>query len=199
MRITLIRALVPLSAALFACSGDGGALSEDLKKDLEASASTIELAGQPDTYQPMRFVSELEQGKTAEPVERSRTPRRVAARTAGMDKDETTSPAPEAAQDLQVAAVTSEAPQAPQPTPDAPSVPSVAPRPASLPVDVPAERGRGEGNVGVGRGSDGTGIGIGDIIGVVIRGGGVGPITAHHLRSTAPRADRHTTAVGIDH
>jgi hypothetical protein len=187
MRITLSRALVPLSAALFACSGDGRSLSDDLKKDLEASASSIELAGQPDTYQPMRFVSELEQGKTAEPVERTRTPRRVAARTAGVDKDETTSPAPEATQDLQVAEVTSEAPQAPQPTPDAPSVPSVSPRPASLPVDVPAERGRREGSVGVGRGTDGTGIGIGDIIGVVIRGGGVGPDHCPPPRGRRPR------------
>jgi hypothetical protein len=188
MNIKLIRALVPFSAALLiACGGEGGALSDDLKKDLEASASTIELAGQPDTYQPMRFVSELEQGKTAEPVERTRTPRRVAAKTAGVEKDETTSPAPETAQDLQVAAVPSESPQAPEPTPDAPSVPSVSPRPASLPVDVPAERGRGDGNAGVGRGTDGTGIGIGDIIGVVIRGGGVGPDHCPPPRGRRPR------------
>jgi hypothetical protein len=183
-----VRVLVPLSAFLLACGGDAGkALSDDLQKDLEASASKIELAGQPDTYQPMRFVSELEQGKTAEPVERARTPRRVAAKTAGQDRNETTSPAPEAEQEVQVASVTSEAPQAPEPTPDAPTVPSVAPRPASLPVDMPAERGRGEGSGGVGRGQDGTGIGIGDIIGVVIRGGGVGPDHCPPPRGRRPR------------
>lgn len=188
MRIILVRVL-PLSAALLACSGDGGrAISDDLKKDLEASATRIELAGQPNGYQPMRFVSELEQGKTAEPIERTRTPRRVAAKTAGLEGQDTTSPAPEADKQIQVAAVTSDAPQAPEPTPDdAPTVPSVAPRPVSLPVDVPAERRRGEGNSGVGRGQDGTGIGIGDIIGVVIRGGGVGPDHCPPPRGRRPR------------
>lgn len=188
MKITALPVLLPLSAFLLACGGDGGqALSDDLRKDLEASANKIELAGQPDTYQPMRFVSELEQGKTAEPVERTKTPRKVAARTAGTDTDESTSPAPESQQELQVASVTSETPQAPEPTPEAPTVPSVAPRPASLPVDVPAERGRGEGSGGVGRGQDGSGIGIGDVIGVVIRGGGVGPDHCPPPRGRRPR------------
>jgi hypothetical protein len=163
-------------AAVAACggSGDAGSLTDDLKRDLEASATQVELAGQTGA-QAMRFVSELEQGKTAEPVQRVRSPRRVAAGRTGPQPEETTSPAPEVRQEVQVAVAVTEQPQAPQPTPDAPTVPMVAPRPASLPVELPADGGRGTGSVGVGNGDYGTGIGIGDVIGVVIRGGGVGP------------------------
>lgn len=159
---------------LAACSsGKGESMADDLKRDLEASATKIELANQGQA-QPMRFVSELEQGKTAEPVERTRTPRRVAAKTAGVTPETQTSPTPEPQQEIQVAQAT-ESPQAPLPTPEVSSIPTVAPRPASLPVDVPTEGGRGYGGGGIGTGDNGSGIGIGDVIGVVIRGGGVGP------------------------
>lgn len=185
MRVTAKSALVPVVGMLLACGGSGGsALSDELRQDLEASASKIELAGQDNAYQPMRFVSELEQGKVAEPVQRQRAPRRVAASTAGQVPEETTSPAPEAVEQVQVA-VASEAPQTAEPAPEVSSVPSVAPRPVSLPVEVPANSGRGDGRVGVGRGDDG--IGIGDVIGVVIRGGGVGPDHCPPPRGRRPR------------
>jgi hypothetical protein len=176
MRARIITAigLVAVTAASCSGRGDAGPLADDLKRDLEASAAQLELANQAGA-QPMRFVSELEQGKTAEPVERTRTPRRVATKTTGNTPQEQTTPSPEPQQEVQVAQVTSEAPQAPQPSPDAPSVPMVAPRPASLPVDIPQDAGRGRGSIGTGAGDYGTGIGIGDVIGVVIRGGGVGP------------------------
>ncbi|MGQ0648697.1 MAG: hypothetical protein ACT4P7_14145 [Gemmatimonadaceae bacterium] len=176
MRARTVVTVGVVTALIVSCSGgrDGGPLADDLKRDLEASSTTLELAGQPNA-QPMRFVSELEQGKTAELVERTRAPRRVASRTTGTEPKETTSPSPEVQQEVQVAEVVSEQPQAPLPAPDAPTVPMVAPRPASLPVDVPTDGGRGIGGRGVGNGDYGTGIGIGDVIGVVIRGGGVGP------------------------
>lgn len=177
MRTRSVIALGLVGLVAVSCSGgkDASPLADDLKKDLEASAASLELAGR-STAQPMRFVSELEQGKTAEPVERRRAPRRVATNTTGIQPEEKSSPSPEPQQEVQVATVTSDAPQAPEPTPDAPTVPMVAPRPASLPVDVPIDGGgRGNGGGGIGNGPYGGGIGIGDVIGVVIRGGGVGP------------------------
>lgn len=177
MNTRSVGALGLMASVVLACGGKGeaGPLADDLKRDLEATSTQLELAGQ--SGPAMRFVSELEQGKTAEPVERSRTPRRVAANNVGVQPEQQSTPAPEVQQEVQVAQAVSEAPQAPQPVPDAPSVPMVAPRPVSLPVDMPTEgTGRGGmGGAGVGSGDYGGGIGIGDVIGVVIRGGGVGP------------------------
>ncbi|MCC6319296.1 MAG: hypothetical protein IT361_16605 [Gemmatimonadaceae bacterium] len=153
-------------------AGEGN-LSADLKRDLDASANPIELASQGNEA-PMRFVSELEQGKTAEPVQRSRRPRPTVARTAGTTPQDLSTPAPEVKAEIMVAQTT-EASVAPSPAPAVSSVPLVAPRPAALPVEVPAEGGRGTGGGGIGTGDSGGGIGIGDVIGVVIRGGGVGP------------------------
>lgn len=176
MRELRFAPLFSLALAVAACSGggSGSTISDELQADLKAAASKVELAGQ-STAQPMRFVSELEQGKNSEEVQRERTPRRVAARTTGETPQQEVTPSPEVSQEVQVAQP-SPAAEAPQPTSDAPSVPMVAPRPASLPVDVPTEGfGRGAGSGGVGAGDYGGGIGIGDVIGVVIRGGGVGP------------------------
>ena len=171
MRNRTILALAAVAATV-ACSGsDRGGMADDLKRDLEASSSSLELAGQ-GRNASMQVVSELEQGKVSEPVERARAPRPVAANTTGLKPEDKTTTAPEPQNEVQVSQV-SEAPQAPAPAPDAPTVPMVAPRPASLPVDVPSEGVRGQGDRGVG--TEGTGIGIGDVIGVVIRGGGVGP------------------------
>jgi hypothetical protein len=170
-----LSALVSTTAVLLACSGgSGAALTDDLQKDLASSSARIELAGQAGA-QPMRFVSELEQVRAAEPVERTRTPRRVAAQTAGTDDQNTPAVAPESKQELQVAEAPAPAPTAPAPTPEVSAVPSVAPRPVALPVELPADGGRGYGGYGTGRGAEGIGVGIGDVIGVVIRGGGVGP------------------------
>ena len=73
MRIRLVRLLVPVSLAVMACGRDASSsagMSEDLKKDLEASSSKFELAGA-DNARPMAYVSELEQSNGAAPVERS--------------------------------------------------------------------------------------------------------------------------------
>lgn len=168
--------LVALVTAGCGGRGDNAAMTDDLKADLEATSSQIELANQAAGTQALRFVSDLEQGKSAEPVERTRTPRRVAANTTGHTPEDRASPAPEVRQETQVAEVKSEVQQAPQPEPEVSSIPMVAPRPASLPVEVPTDGGgRGMGAGGIGNGEGGSGIGIGDVIGVVIRGGGVGP------------------------
>ncbi len=175
MRV-VIAAIGVVALVAAGCGGKGdSALADDLKADLDASKSQIELANRAAASQAVRFVSELEQGKSAEPVQRTRTPRRVAAQSAGFVPEDKTSPAPEVRQETQVAEVPSEVQQAPQPQPEVSSVPMVAPRPASLPVDVPSDGGRGVGAGGIGNGDGGSGIGIGDVIGVVIRGGGVGP------------------------
>ena len=63
----------------------------------------LELASQAGGYRPMQFVSELEQTNGAAPVQRERTPRRVAARSANLDQSETHSPAPEPRDEIQVA------------------------------------------------------------------------------------------------
>ena len=173
---TIVRLFVPL-ALLGACSRDAGTnrgMSDELRKDLEAStAAKPELANAGGAYQPMRFVSDLEQARQAETVQRNRTPRRVAAQTANLDQSETTSPAAAPREEIQVAQAPSPTTQSPAPESDVPRVPSVAPRPSPLPVDVPSTEGYGRGSSGIGRG-DGRGVDIGDVIGVVIRGGAVG-------------------------
>ncbi len=166
-----------VSAALLvsACTVGGGDLAADLQADLNAASTKIELAASAPA-QPMRFVSELEQGREAEETQRKRTPRPVAAQFAGVEQTETRALAPEQETKIAVASTPEPAPETPQPAVQVSAVPSVAPRPAALPVDYPSEgTGRGSG-VGVyGDGGGRGGIGVGDIIGVVIRGGGVGP------------------------
>ncbi len=194
MRTRLMRMLVPLALVATACgrgASDSSALSDDLKKDLEASSSAKpELAGASGAYQPTRVVSDIEQVAGSTPVERARTPRKVATRSANLNQNEAKSPAPETSQDVLVSQAPAETPQAPAPDSDVPTVPSVAPRPAALPVDVPAQGtgggGYGDGRIGTGRG-EGRGAGIGDVIGVVIRGGGVGPDHCPPRRRGRPR------------
>jgi hypothetical protein len=172
---TIARLVVPLAVFAAACGPDASKSSQigdDLKHDLEASSATLELASPTANYKPMRFVSELEQTNNATPVERVRAPRHVATKNASTQDQQTESPTPEAPSEVQVAQTPSESPQSPTPSNDVPTVPIVAPRPAALPVDYPAADGSGRGRSGRGEGT--TGIGIGDVIGVVIRGGGVG-------------------------
>lgn len=193
MRTSLMRMLVLPALVAAACgrgASDSSALTDDLKKDLKASsAATPELAGASRT-QPMGVVSEIEQVNGATPVQRARAPRKVAARSANLQQNESESPAPETANEVQVAQAPAESPQASAPESDAPTVPSVAPRPAALPVDVPYQGtgggGYGDGGIGTGRG-DGRGAGIGDVIGIVIRGGGVGPDHCPPRRRGRPR------------
>lgn len=177
MRTSLVHVLVPLAMVAAACGGGpskSAQLSDDLKKDLAASSSPkLELASQAGDYKPMRFVSDIEQTTASTPVPRAPTPRPVRApvKAAPAPEPEATVAAPPPPEETQVA-------QAPQSQPDetVSAVPSVAPRPAALPVDMPSPASTGTRD---GRGIGGSDRGdrggeIGGIIGVVIRGGGVG-------------------------
>lgn len=168
MRTSLVRLFVPLAILAAACDGgdsQSASLSADLKQDLAAaSAPKLELASAAGDYQPMRFVSELEQTNLSTPVKRAPTPRPEPTPAPKPVDEPTPEPQPEA----QVA-------EAPQVDEAVSAVPSVAPRPSALPVDVPSTQGVGNSDGQVfGRGGD-RGADIGGIIGVVIRGGGVGP------------------------
>ncbi len=194
MRTTIARLIVPVAAIAMACAKGASSpatVSDDLQKDLQAaSASKLELAGQ-NGYKPMRFVSEIEQSNGAEPVVASRVPRRVAAKSAGPAPEEKRSPTPEPREDTQVAQAPAPQAESPAPSTDVPSVPIVAPRPAPMPVDMPVASSGGSGGYGSGGGvgdrGEGRGEGIGGIIGVVIRGGGVG---VDHC-DPRPRRGRH--------
>lgn len=192
MRTSLVRKLVPIALVAMACgrgASDSATITDDLRKDLEAASSARpELASASGAYQATSFVSEIEQSNGAAPVQQAPVPRRVAARSANLQQNETHSPAPEPQSEVQVAETPAETPQAPAPQSDVPSVPSVAPRPSALPVDVPSMQGTGNGGgggggIGTGRGGEG----IGDIIGVVIRGGGVGVDHCPPRRRGRPR------------
>lgn len=179
MRTSLVRLFVPFALATAACgrgASESATITDDLRQDLEAASSAApELANTQGAYQPMRFVSEIEQANGAAPVQRTRAPRKVAAKSANLEQHESQSPAPETQNEVQTAEAPAETPEAPAPEAEVPRVPTVAPRPSALPVDVPAMGGGGGGGGGIGSGrGDGRGEGIGDIIGVVIRGGGVG-------------------------
>lgn len=176
--------------AVAACdrgSASDARLSEDLERDLAAAASaTLELANGSQGYQPMRFVSEVEQISRSTPAPPPSAPARNVAKPAtetveepGTPPAETASepvqePAPEPVEADAAAAAESptevEAPAEADVYADAPRVPVVAPRPAPIPVDVPAPGGAGSGRA---RGGD-DGPDWGTVIGVVIRGGRVG-------------------------
>ncbi len=166
-------ALVYAAAFIAAsCGGAGQAPSDELLRDLSAAqSSSIELAARIQDYQPTRFVTAVEQLPVAAPT-RARAPRRVynPPAVAEVPIDELT-PSPEPAQEIVQTPV-----PGPEPEPTHVSaVPTVIPRPAATPA-TPAPSGDAD----AGR-SDGPNRGevlgtiIGEAIGVVIRGGPVGP------------------------
>jgi hypothetical protein len=178
MRVTAWRAAAPLLiAAVISCGRDGTSAKakpgDDLRRDLAAaSAASVELATDAQSYQATRVVSDLEQSERAVPVTRAPVPRPQVQRHSDVapQQEKAPDPSPQVAVD----APTAPEPQQPEvATNDAPTVPTVAPRPSPVPVEYPAASGRqGEGAGADGR--TGPGSGIGGIIGVIIRGGGIG-------------------------
>ena len=182
MRTIVNRSVIPiLLAATAACarqSGDAGtALSDDLRRDLEAASSaSVELASS--GAAPVRFVSAIERAggepeRRATPAPRSRVKRPV-------PKPARVAEEPEAVQEeVEVA----EASVIPEPETVAPAVesveessaPALSVRPSPMSVSLPADVGRGEGD---------RGMGAGEIIGVIIRGGngGIDDCAAHDRR-----------------
>jgi hypothetical protein len=171
MRTTAWLLVVPVLALGVGCGRGSSAakagVSDDLQKDLAAASSaSLELANGSKAYQPTRFVSAIEQSETAVPIQRRPVKRPVVKNeTAAETEQKAPDPAPQAVVD---------APKAPEPeqpavSSDVPTVPMVAPRPAPVPVEYPAAGGGSRGATGPANGPD-----MGGIIGVIIRGGGVG-------------------------
>lgn len=146
-----------------ACSSKSDTMSDELKKDLDVAASNNDLS-LASGGQGQQVVSAIEQAPPA--------PRKVAAsqRAVRHRKAETGTPAP-----VQEAAGTPTSETELQAVEEAPVATNndapVAPRPTPQNTQMPG--GNGEGRGGSGIGSSGIGIGI-EIMGVVLRGGGVG-------------------------
>lgn len=177
MRSNALPAAALLLAASISCGGSDTAsdrLSEDLEQDLaKASASALELANGSGAYQPMRFVSAIEQLPQAEPERRAPRPKPTVRRNASSDLEEQKAPDP--APQAEVATPVAEQPQVTEEAEsvdvaEAPRVPIVAPRPAPRPVEVPSSGGSGVVGGGRTEGPD-----WGDVVGVVLRGGRVDP------------------------
>ena len=165
-----------------------GALSDELRQELEsaASSSQLELASAARDFEPTRVVSDIEKGATPSPQPSTSRSRRVRAPAPRPEPEVSPEPEPvyEESEEIAVAeaAPTAEEPQPAEPAP-------VATRPTPTPVMFPAG-GSGEGEVGE---TDRGGIGIGDIITVVIRGGGVG---VDHCEIHDRRRGRGTITIG---
>ncbi len=177
MRVTAWRAAAPLLiAGVIACGRDGSSANakpgDDLRRDLAAaSAASVQLATEAQAYQATRVVSDLEQSERAVPVTRAPAPRPVVQRHTDVAPQEEKAPDP--SPQVAVEAPTAPEPQEPEVAAnDAPAVPTVAPRPSPVPVEYPASGRQGEGAGAEGR--TGSGSGIGGIIGIIIRGGGIG-------------------------
>jgi hypothetical protein len=147
-----------------ACSSKSDTMSDELKKDLDVASSNDGLALASSGGQSQQVVSAIEQAPPA--------PKKIAAsqRAVRHRQAESGTPAP-----VEVAAGTPTTETEPQSEEIAPVATNndapVAPRPTPQNTQMPG--GNGEGRGGSGVGSSGIGIGI-EIMGVVLRGGGVG-------------------------
>lgn len=143
-----------------ACSGRDGAMSDDLKKDLDLASSTDGIALATPAAKGSQVVSAIER---TTPL----APKRVAqsARVA-RHKPAPTPPAPVETQKADVSEEVAPEPVAVAPAPTDPA-PTTSQRPH--PIDMPTGAGT---QVGRGGGSD-VGRVLGGILSVVLRGGGV--------------------------
>jgi hypothetical protein len=168
MRTEYKVALLSLAFILSACSKrqePTANLPDDLKKDLDAaSASTSVLATAPQSYQRMRFVSDIEMSRATVKAPMPKISRHPTRMTASHHTSNVSDP---------VATIAEMAP-APVSTPAATETEQivVAARPAPEPVSAP---GPSQGTA-----SDNHGGGLGGLLGgifsgVVIRGGHAGP------------------------
>jgi hypothetical protein len=151
--------------AALACSSSQPADSSqsDAARTLEqAKARAQELANSTQNYQPVRFVSAIEQVRTPKPVRDPKPEFVVKEGTDSISADPVPMPAPLQDEPPSVSQVDSSSD-----APVAPRVPSIIPREAALPAAV----GSGAGDW---RGND-PGPDMGTTIGVVLRGGRVDP------------------------
>ena len=173
-------------------------LPEDLQKDLAtASAPSSDLATAPKSFEPTRFVSEME--RTTGPV-RIKTIVKTKRKTKPMPRPEPVSKPAEEVAAADVAGTSEMAPSTTmQPVPsDMPTISepvATAPEPGARPAPTPIPSTGSSGNDGIGDHRRGRGIGgiLGGIFGgVVIRGGHGG------VDKCDPRTDgRRTGAIYI--
>lgn len=168
MRTVSNVAAFSLALLLSACSKrpePTASLPDDLQKDLAAAASASQLATAPQTYQRMRFVSDIERSRATTPASRPKVSRRHEHMTASnhASADPIVSMA---SHTLETVTTPAEAP-APEPTIVVAAQP--APEPMVMQPGGPSDAGVSD---------HGSGIGsvLGGILaGVVIRGGRAGP------------------------
>lgn len=155
--------LVTLAAA--ACTGGQEPARNGSSSISEGQAKAEDLANSTQSYQPVRFVSEIEQVRAPRPVTRPVVADIVKKGVDSVVVETVTLPAPVTAPtEPEVAADSTTT------VSSAPSVPSIVPRSAPLPEAV-ASTGSG---LGEWRGRD-PGPDMGTVIGVVLRGGRVDP------------------------
>ena len=168
--VTLSLGLLALAACGRNSSEDVSALSDELRQELEsaASSSQLELAAAARDFQPALVVSEIEKGTSPARQPSASPSRKVRAPAPRPQPQVSPEPEPVHEQSQEIAMTeTAPEPEAP-PTPAEPA--PVATRPTPTPVMFPTG-GTGSSDAGE---SDRGGVGIGDVIAVVIRGGGVG-------------------------
>jgi len=166
----MIRSLVARFTLLFLAVAACGPSSQPAGRGAEDAASTLaaakaraqDLASSTQSYQPVRFVSEIEQVRVPRPVERPEPD--VVVREGQDSVPAEVIPVPSVANDDAAPAVQVDSTTESVSTP---RVPSIIPREAPLPVAV-------RGGSGDWRGPD-PGPDMGTVIGVVLRGGRVDP------------------------
>jgi len=171
--LLLVGSSVVLAAACRDRAPASTALNSDLKRDLEAAASTdgLQLANSAGGYQRAQFVSAIEQTNQSSPSQAVPRPRPVVHAKAGVTPQEEKSPDEQVANQVVAPETPTPQPEAQAPAADEPRIPTVAPRPVAAPVDAEGTtvRGNGGGSRGAGAPPD-----IGEVIGVIMRGGRVG-------------------------
>jgi hypothetical protein len=146
------------------------ALSADLQKDLATVSSGSDLAIAPKSYQPMRFVSAIEQSRPIAPAKRPSTSHeRMHAVSHHVTQPMTDVASEPTVTAVAGAATTVSTPEAAAPAPSITVAPAPAPEPSSAPA------GSSSGGT-VGDHDQGGGLAglLGGIMGAVIRGGHVG-------------------------
>jgi hypothetical protein len=167
MRTVSKVAALSLALLFSACSKrpePTASLPADLQKDLAAATSASQLATAPQSYQRMRFVSDIERSRATTPASRPKVSRRHERMTASnhASADPIVSMA---SHTLETVATPAETP-APEPTISVAAIP--APEPMVMQSGGPSDAGVSDHGGGIG------GI-LGGIAGAVIRGGHAGP------------------------
>ena len=169
--LVIVGSSILLLAACRDRAPESTALSSDLKRDLDAAASAdpLQLANSASSYQRARFVSEIEQTNRSSPLKELPRPRPVARARAGQLPEQQRTPTEEVANQVLVSDAPTPQPEAQAVASDEPRLPTVAPRPVAASVE----------SDGAGRGTRGGRDGgappeIGEVIGVIMRGGGMG-------------------------